>query len=285
VRNNPVLLVFLAIVACGGACGSGAGSAAVQTPASLPAVEPNVRLEELQPYFVAGEQITWEVSYLGMQGGRARLAVGTPGLVEGKRMISVVAEAESAGIFAAIKRVRDSVSSWIDVGSGLPWKTISIVEMKGKMLEVKAVRRDGEPIADLQVKREGKESKETKHLPSLQTHDPVSAILVLRSWNAPLGSRGAFNTLGGLRVWRTDVVVEAREEIGCPFGKRQAVRISGVSRRMVGGHPDKRHKPRSFTMWMSEDAQRIPLRIVAKTEYGEIEVLATSYEAPVVGRR
>jgi hypothetical protein len=243
-------------------------------------------LEELQPYFVAGEKITWEVTFLGVQGGRARLAVGTPGLVEGKRVIAVVAQAESAGILAAFKRMHDSVSSWIDIRSGIPWRTVSEVEMKGKRLEVTATRREGEPVADLLVRRgSGRETKEVKRLPSLETHDPISAILVLRSWTAPPGTRGAFNTLGGLRVWRTEVVVEAREEIESPCGKRQALRITGVSRRMMGTRPDPRHKARRFTLWLSEDAERIPLRIVAKTEYGELEVVATSYEAPVVGRR
>jgi hypothetical protein len=94
-----------------------------------------------------------------------------------------------------------------------------------------------------------------------------------------------FHTLGGLRVWRTDVRVEAREEIDGALGKRQALRITGVSRRMAGSRPDRRHKPRTFTLWLSEDAERIPLRIVANTEYGDIQVTASSYEAPVVGRR
>ena len=72
---------------------------------------------------------------------------------------------------------------------------------------------------------------------------------------------------------------------GASTGRREALRISGVSRRLSGRRVDPSGKPGSFTVWLSDDAQRIPLRIDALTEYGAIRVTATSYEAPVVGRR
>jgi len=281
VRKAAIYLLF-GLAGCGR---TGPFGGSLQ-PASLPS-EPAVRLEDLHPYFVAGEQITWSVTLLGVEGVRARLAVGQPGIEKGRRVVAVAAQAESAGILAAVKKVRDSVSSWIDVESGIPTRTISEVEMKGKTLEVQAIRRSRQPVADLVVKRGkgARELKESKRLPSFETHDPLSAILVLRNWTAANGSRAVFTTLGGLRIWRTDVVVEGREELSGPLGKRQTIRIAGVSRRMIGNRPDRRHKPRTFTLWLSEDPERIPLKIIATTEYGEILVSATSYEAPMLGRR
>ena len=246
-----------------------------------------VSLDEVAPYFVAGEQITWEVTFLGIEGGRARLAVGAPGQVGGRRVVAVVAQAESSGILAAVKRVRDDVSSWIDVESGIPTRTESEIEMKGKRLRVMATRRVGKAIADLLVSRSGgAEVKREQALPSRETHDPISAILLLRSFTAPVGARARFHTLGGLRLWRTDLVVEGKDVVEAPLGRRAALRVSGVSRRLnCAMAEDAGHKPRSFVVWLSDDAQRIPLRVVARTEYGDIEIRATSYEAPVLSRR
>ena len=75
VRNKPVSLGVLALAVACNACGSPGQT--VAQPTSLPTLEPNTPLDELQPYFVAGEQITWSVTLLGIEGVRARLAVQT----------------------------------------------------------------------------------------------------------------------------------------------------------------------------------------------------------------
>lgn len=268
------------------ACGARDAGLGVQ-PATLPVVpQAPVALDEAPPYYVAGESMTWEVTFLGVTGGRARLAVGAPGMVDGKRVIDVVAQAESAGVLAAIKRIRDSVESRIDVKSGLPTQTQSEVELKDKVLAVRATRREGAAVVDLVVRRGGaKEVKTTRELPEVATHDPVSAILRLRGFRAPEGTRAVFHTLGGLRVWRTEVTVAGVEDIDCPLGARRAVKLTGVSRRMAGAHLDATSKPRTFTVWVSDDEARVPVRIEAHTELGDIEVEATSYDVPLLSAR
>jgi hypothetical protein len=115
----------------------------------------------------------------------------------------------------------------------------------------------------------------------MDTQDPLSALMFIRGWTGPRSSRATVYTLGGERFWRTTLTMEGKEEYKGPMGKRKALRIAGDSQRMMASlEDDKTKAPRHFTVWVSDDAQRIPLAIKAQTELGAINVEATSYEAP-----
>lgn len=276
-----MLAASLALAGCRRGEGASAGGRATLAP---PASGPIEELGNGPPLFVPGEALTWKVTFKGFEGGRARLAVGTPGEIEGARLVVVQAEAESSGLFATVKQVHDNVASWIDVDSGMPRRTESASDLDGKRQVVHSVREPGSARVDQTVWRYGRTTRESKRvvvLPSAGVHDPLSSLFVLRAWHARDGARGRFWTLGGTRLWKTELIVEGRETVDTPLGTRACVRISGVSTRMVSAtHADPKKKERTFTVWMSDDEQRIPLKIAAHTEYGDILVTAQSYDAP-----
>ena len=175
-----------------------------------------------------------------------------------------------------MKHGRQKVSSWIDATTGVPERNATEVEEGRDMLSVDATRSGNS--AQLSVVKNGKAETKVQRLPSLQTHDPVSSILLLRSWNPAVGSRARYYMTDALRVWRTDVVVEARETIDVPAGRRAATRVSGISRRLTDAlEVDPKVKPRVFTYWFSDDFQRIPLRVRSETAYGKVELRLTSH--------
>ncbi len=281
---HRILLALVVAVPLAG-CRRGLGAPADGRGTLVPvAAGPVEELGRGAPRFVAGEAFTWKVTFKGFEGGRARLAVGSPGTFEGAQVIVVQAEAESSGLFAAIKQVHDDVASWIDVDSGMPRRTESASDLDGKRQVVHTVRIPESPRVEQTVWRYGRTTKETRRqatLPSAWVHDPLSSLFLLRAWPARDGARARFWTLGGTRLWKTELSVEGRETVDTPLGSRACVKINGVSQRMVSAtHADLHKKPRTFTVWMSDDEQRIPLKIAAHTEYGDILVTAMSYEAP-----
>jgi hypothetical protein len=243
----------------------------------------------MTPRYVPGEAMTWTVTFKGFEGGHARLAVGAPGDLDGAQVVVVQAEAESSGLFAAIKQVHDNVSSWIDLDSGLPRRTESASDLDGKRQVVHTVRTPESPRIQQTVWRYGKTTREAKRqvvMPSPYVHDPLSSMFLLRAWEANDGARARFWTLGGTRLWRTDLVVEARETVETPLGTRACIRIAGVSQRMASAtREDQSKKPRTFTLWLSDDELRLPLRVAAHTEYGDILVTAMSYQSPAAAPR
>jgi hypothetical protein len=63
------------------------------------------------------------------------------------------------------------------------------------------------------------------------------------------------------------------------LGNVVAVRLDGVSQRVSRRlKPESHKKPRTFSVWMSDDADRVPLKIVAYTELGDIVIDLTGYE-------
>jgi hypothetical protein len=241
-----------------------------------------ISLDEIVPLVVPGEAISWELTYRGVRGGRARLVVGEPQRVGERNVVAMRAQAETLGIAAAVKQIRDEVSSWVDADDGAPLHTESEALISGRWQAVDTIWTPGEAKVDLVIRADrGEPKKRSRVLPSARTHDPLSALLMIRGWQAPDGARATFYTLGGQRLWRTDLTVEGREAIDCTLGTHRAIKLSGVSTRMTPAlTDDNSRKPRTFTVWLSDDASRIPLRVVAHTELGDVMVEATEYFAP-----
>jgi len=278
-------LATLAIVTClTVSCAS--RSRHLEDPAPLhPATvnhSPPILLDGIQPRYQAGESITWEVSLRGIEGGRARFAVGQPALVDGKQVLALHADAESSGLVAVVKTFHDDISAWIDASTGLPIRTVGNSNTSGKDTHAEATFDHQAHRASIDYSiGTGARQKTARRLPESATYDPLGVILVLRGWAAPDGARAIFHTLGGRTVWRTDLTVDGRETLSTKLGKVMCIRMTGVSRRLTAtlGVDDK--KPaRKFTVWLSDDARRVPLEIVAHTELGDVDVVLTSYEAP-----
>jgi len=271
-------LAGMTLSACSG--GAGIGAAVASEPAAGPAVA-----LAAAPYFIPGETMTWNISFAGIEGGRARLAVGQVGNEEGRRLVVLHADAESAGLAAVIAQGHDTVQSWIDVDSGIPTRTESSTTGSGKPLVVRAERVAGEPVADVQIwseKSGDKGIRKKTRLPTVHTHDPLSALLALRGWDAPRGGRASVYSIGGTRLWKNVFTVEGREEVDGPLGRRAAIRIRGMSTRIqpVTLVDDTSKPPRTFTVWLTDDRQRIPIRFAAHTELGDVVANATSYAPP-----
>jgi hypothetical protein len=251
------------------------GTAAASTVPVVPAGT----LAGVKPFVVPGETITWQVSFAGVEGGRARLAIGQVGASVGRRLVVVRAEAETAGVAALLASTRDTIDSWIDVDSGLPART----ESTSASTVIHAERVPGEPVArlDIYAPKYGADGlHKAQRLPAVETYDPLSAVLALRAWDAPPGSRVLVYSLGGARLWKNVFTIGGRDELDGPLGHRRTIRILGVSTRIAPTtlEDDRKAPPRTYTVWLSDDAQRIPIQIVAHTELGDITARATSYQ-------
>jgi hypothetical protein len=265
------------------ACSTGPRAPRVAAPAApAPATaRAPVALLEVKPFFVPGETITWDVTLAGVEGGRARLAVGQIGTAVSGRFVALRAEAESAGLAKVVSETRDTIDSWIDVDSGLPARTESTSTSGGPTTVVRADRVAGAALAHLDVyaPRYGADGMHrAQRLPNAATHDPLSVMLALRGWDAPAGARVLLYSLGGVRIWKNVFTGRGREQVDGPLGRRAALRIDGVSTRITPTLQEDVQPARVYSIWVTDDAQHIPIRIVAHTELGDITAQATSYQ-------
>ena len=106
-------------------------------------------------------------------------------------------------------------------------------------------------------------------------HDLHSALALLRSWRPRLDETGYFFVVLGRRLWRVDVRHVGPEMIRAQGAPQLAQRLDGVSVRLW--QPEG-VEPRRFSLWLSSDAARVPLRMVADASFGQVTLALTGRE-------
>lgn len=266
-------LAALVLASCGGA----AGDLAALPPAM--AAAPSAVVEDVAG-LVPGEAMRFEVHLAGVLAGEAQLAVGQPGEIDGRRALAVTSVIRSAGAFALIKEVKDEVTSFIDLERWRPIRTTSDVIFGPKRYHAETAFTDHD--ATIEFAPAGQPPRTLRYaFGDAVVHDAHSAMALVRTWDAEPDARIGLWVIGGRRIWRTEVWLAGSESIGTRLGNQPALRLEGVSvRSRPDLTPEPGRAPRSFTVWLSDDADRVPLRFSARTELGEISIDLVAYEPP-----
>ncbi|HKA91245.1 MAG TPA: DUF3108 domain-containing protein [Haliangiales bacterium] len=274
--DAPVYHRFAAAAIALAACRSG------NIPSSTTPVASAADLRVTQVRFVPGETITWSVTFAGVLAARARLAVGEGQGHDGRKEIVVRAEAGAAGLGTLVGESQEVLSSWIDPQTGVPIQTehyginrertqrtlVTRAAGKAELLITRA--RTGEPPAP-PVKR-------THLLPPVPVYDNLAALAALRGWDARPGGRATLWAFSGTQLWRTVVEVEKEEELDTDVGRLPARKLVATSVRMTTNLREDTSRPaRKWAIWISTDERRIPLRIDAHLDFGDVVVRASSY--------
>lgn len=278
-RAAPAVWLALGLLGCGG---SGAPRPAEARAAELPAAATRVRLQPAQPLYVAGETMSFELSYGGILTGRAVMAVGQPGQIDGRPILIVRSLFETAGAAKLLSVFRDNIDTHIDWNTGAPVEHRARAESAKR--RVHAFTRFQGPRTLIEYQHEGKRKLELEvTLPEGEVmHDMHSFLGALRAWEPVTGSVVYFYSVSGRRVWRTELELRGSQTVRTAMGLRSALHFEGFSRRLHHRtlDPDPAKEPRGMSLWLSDDAHRMPLRVVAHTEYGKFQAELVSYQSP-----
>lgn len=109
-----------------------------------------------------------------------------------------------------------------------------------------------------------------------EPHDLHSGLLLLRGWRPRLGEQAYFYVVLGRRPWRVEVTSRGPEMLKVGEDPRLSYRIDGLATRLW--QPEKAASKR-FSIWLSEDSERVPLRMVADASFGQVTLQLTDAEA------
>lgn len=268
-RGAPCLLAIAAVL------GSGCASAdALSAPQSPAAAAPAAQQLGLHP----GETMAYEVSLAGVQVGEAQLAVGEFGLVDGRRALIVTSRAATVGAAALVRKISDEATTVIDE-AGRPISVETSVEMGER--RYRASTKFAGTVATVTSTRDGDGKAPTTTRIDFGANalcDAHAAMAQLRGWKAAPGAARTVFVIGGRRMWRVDVTYVGEESIGSAVGNRRAVVFEGRAFRAKRDLTVESNRPgRTFRVWLSDDADRVPLRVTAKTELGDIVMALTEY--------
>ncbi|MBA3769742.1 MAG: DUF3108 domain-containing protein [Blastocatellia bacterium] len=101
-----------------------------------------------------------------------------------------------------------------------------------------------------------------------EMHDLITAIYSLRTLQLKVGSRFEMPISDSGLVYKIPVRVTAREHIRTVIGRVWCWRVEPV----IFGPGRMIDQKGSMTLWLTDDARRVPVRAELRTTYGEIEV-------------
>lgn len=245
-----------------------------QQPAPATAAEEPADTLGLHP----GETMAFEVHISGVLAGEAQLAVGQPGEIDGRKVIVVKSRASTAGAAALLKQISDEATSVIDVETGRPISLESLIVNGGKRTTASAKFAGGIAEVTYQRPTDSKPLTQKINFGKVIVNDAHTAMAQLRGWKATKGATRTVYVIGGRRLWRIDVTYAGEQEIGGVLGNRRAIVFEGKSFRAKPNMTLESSKAaRTFTVWLSDDADRVPLKVTATTELGEITMDLTDY--------
>ncbi len=260
-----------------GGCGGPEGAMLVG-PVAPPAVAPT---GDTALGLFPGESMTFLVKLAGIEVGEAALAVGELDNTLQPARISVHSRINASGAAALVTTFVDDATTSIDAATGHPIAlATSVVQGKKSYTSNATFTATGAEV--LYQKPEDVAPKPISfNFQGRPVHDAHSAMADLRHWRPQIGAQRTVYIIGGRRLWRIDLTAAGAEVVGTALGNRKTQRLNG---RAFRARPDLSVDPgppgRTFTVWMSDDGDRVPLRVTAETELGSVEIDLQEYNRP-----
>jgi len=220
--------------------------------------------------FKAGESITFKVYYnLGRMfigAGEATFNCGVEKF-NGKDVYHIVAEGKTFRAYDWVFKVRDKYESYIDTATLLPQRFIRNVNEGGYKIYNNVNFNQAQNIA---VSNEAT----VKTPPCIQ--DVISAIYYARNINFDKykpGDKIPFNMYLDDKIYNIYIRYIGKENVETKFGKFRAIKFAPLlikGTMFEGGE--------KMAVWVSDDANKVPLRIDSPISVGSIKVDMVEYK-------
>jgi len=243
-----------------------------------------------KPLVTPGERMTYKLSLKGFEIASYTFAVGEIQDLEGKQTISVEGHAKSVGLAKMVAKVDDKFTSWIDVENGRArrfqtdeYETNSDTNIEHAIVDF--ARRDTTTVPVSFALNDAPPTPEPQKVSQKDVWDYNAFLVALRAWEAPDGATISTEVFRSRFLWKIDVRVTGKTKLLTALGELPALRFDGHAMKLTrdgGKFPDT--DERDFTIWISDEGDRVPLKNTARTDYGDIEMLIVDYQ-PGTGQR
>jgi hypothetical protein len=247
------------------------------------------KLPDGAPLVTPGEHMAYRLALRGMELAAYDISVGEVGELAGTPAIVVQSHARAVGLVKAVANVDDTFTSWINVRTGRPlvWN-VDEYETRGtrkEKTEVRFVDRTADSLPILFHIDDDPPQPEPQRVSQPETWDFNAFLVALRAWEAPDGTHVGLEVMRSRFMWKIDVTVHGKETLVTELGEMPALRFDGHAVKLRrDGAKDPESDERDFSVWISDDDGRVPLQLVARTDYGDIKMEIVDYQ-PGTGTR
>lgn len=273
------------------ACGSRSGPAPA-APASTPATAApaGAQLGDGPPLATPGEQMQYRLSLRGVDLATYELAVGEITELDGKKVIVVQGHAKTRGLAAFFATIDDHFTSWVDVATGRSLRFQTDEYATGSKADIEHAvidfaGRTGDTIPILYHINDATPRLEPQKASLPVAWDYNAFLLALRAWEAPPGSQHSLEVFRSSAMWHAEVTIRGKRKLVTDLGELPALQIDGRTYKLRrDGARSPNDAERQFTLWISDDDDRVPLQINAVTDYGDLVMQIVDYQ-PGTGPR
>ena len=204
--------------------------------------------------FIAGETLDYNLAWLKITGGTARMTIAP--LDEENTSFRITSVAKSSPGFSRIFKVRDEIETTV---AGNDFSTLRYV---------KRLDERGDKIEEVTVVEDGVATRTRKKVKKVSVprpvFDPISVIYYLRGLDLSPGKSHELTVVADGKLYTVHAKVRRRETIQTPAGKFATVVVEPEM--SSGGVP---REERMF-IWYSDDERRLPVRIRTEIKIGAI---------------
>jgi len=207
----------------------------------------------LDATFGRGETLDYDLEWLSMTGGRARMTIQPQAADASNYRITSVARTSSA--FSRIYKVRDEIETVVARSN------FTTIRYHKSLNEGSSRKDETTTYANGIATRKGK----TYAVPT-PVFDPLSLVYYLRTLDLAPGRTFNFTVFADKKTYDVAAHVTKRQTIDTPAGKFAAIVVE-PDMDAGGLYRDDQSK---LTIWYSDDERRIPLRIRSDVKIGAI---------------
>ena len=209
--------------------------------------------------------------------------VGEETKIGGVTAVVVQSHAKAVGFVKMVANVDDTFTSWIDVATGRPlrWTADEYATKTDdkERTEVKFSERAGDQLPATFHLNDAAPAPEPQRVSMPETWDFNSFLVALRSWEGAPGTKVTVEVFRSRYLWHLEETIGAKEKLTTALGDLPALRFDGrVYKLDRNGVRVPDSDERRFSIWISDDDGRVPLQIVAKTDYGDMKMEITDYQ-------
>jgi len=227
--------------------------------------------------------MTYRVHLRGVEVAAMTFAVGDRTELEGRAAIAVQCRLQSSGLANLVTSIDDTYTSWIDTATGRPLRWES-VERSAKRKQVEhtiaeLAAREGALVPITFAIDDQPPTPEPQKVAGPEVWDYNAFLVALRSWEGAPGTRASLEVLRSRWLWRIDVTIGGAETLVTELGELPALRFDLHAARLDrAGNKDPNSEERDFAVWISNDGDRVPLKLTANTDYGDVLMTIADYQ-------
>jgi Protein of unknown function (DUF3108) len=212
--------------------------------------------------FSVGEELLFEVRWMGLLAGNASMAVNGQLSHNGHDVYHIRTLAQSSPFFSVFYNVRDLGETYVDVRGLYPWY-FHFDQREGKRVVQRTVTFDQQRGIAVYTKNQAP-PQEVAVPPQVQ--DSLSSFYLLRTLPLRVGDQIHMKMFSNGQTYDVEIQVLRREKVEAYWGPVDAFVVRPVLRfqeilRQTG----------DVLIWLTDDERRLPVRMRTEIKVGTIE--------------